>query len=233
MNRQIISNALLVLPDRTVEGSLVIEDGLIAEIAPGKYVPGGIDLGGQFLIPGVIDIHTDYLEKEINPRPSAAFPLAMAFHTMDVRAVTCGLTTVLGAARISSSTFLIDSEGRRLTGWRGDGLGLRKAYRDLRRTALARHLIHVRWNPNFEPVEDILAELLTLESIGNIVYNDSAPGQRQFRLEDQIRKYASHRNVSIAEATAHFEERIEAAAKINNRPAVESRVGRKDSSREP
>jgi alpha-D-ribose 1-methylphosphonate 5-triphosphate diphosphatase PhnM len=46
---------------------------------------------------------------------------------------------------------------------------------------VARHLIHLRWNPNFEPVDDILDELRGLESIGNLVYNDAVPGERQFR----------------------------------------------------
>jgi alpha-D-ribose 1-methylphosphonate 5-triphosphate diphosphatase len=99
--RQILTNALVVLPERTVHGSVVIEGDRIAEVsATGRY-PDGLDLHEQFLIPGVIDIHTDYMEKELNPRPSASFPLNMAFHFMDVRAIACGLTTVLGAARIS------------------------------------------------------------------------------------------------------------------------------------
>jgi len=226
MNRQILSNAILVLPDRTVEGSLVIEGTEISDVAAGRRYPEGIDLGGQFLIPGLIDIHTDYLEKEVHPRPSASFPLPMAFHTMDVRAISCGLTTVLGAARISSAGTSEDAEGQRLTGWTGDGLGLAKAYQELRKTSLARHLVHVRWNPNFEPVEEILEQLLELDSVGNLVYNDTAPGERQFRnVDDQIMKYAVNQNVPIEEARAHFEARRAAAASINNRMKVKAAIG--------
>jgi alpha-D-ribose 1-methylphosphonate 5-triphosphate diphosphatase len=217
MNRQILSNALLVLPERSVDGSIVIDDGRIAEVRPGRRYPEGLDLGGQFLIPGLIDIHTDYLEKEINPRPSTGFPLAMAFHMMDLRAITSGITTVLGAARISR-----DHNGRP-TGWQGNGLELARAYHDLRRTALAHHLVHIRWNPNFEPVEEILDQLLQLDSLGNLVYNDSAPGERQFRnLDEQIRRYSENRGVSTAEARAHFEARREAAASVNNRSKVKA-----------
>src|ERR1700749_683411 len=103
MSRQILTNANIVLPTRTLLGSVVLEDDRIVEVNATRRYGDGVDLGGQFLIPGVIDIHTDYMEKELNPRPSANFPLAMAFHFMDVRAIACGLTTVLGAARISDN----------------------------------------------------------------------------------------------------------------------------------
>jgi alpha-D-ribose 1-methylphosphonate 5-triphosphate diphosphatase len=219
MNRLILSNATLILPARAVHGSVIVENGRIAEIREGRGYIDGLDLSGQFLIPGIIDMHTDYLEKEVNPRPSAAFPLAMAFHMMDLRAIACGVTTVLGAARISR-----DNDGKP-TGWNGDGLQLAVLYRELRRTALARHYVHIRWNPNFEPVDDILRELVELDSIGNLVYNDSTPGERQFRnLEEQIRRYAESKGIPMEKAREHFEARREAAASVNNRAAVQAAV---------
>lgn len=181
---------------------------VIAEICPGRRYSEGLDLSGQFLIPGIIDIHTDYLEKELNPRPAAAFPLPMAFHMMDVRAIACGLTTVLGAARFDRD---------------GGGLELARAYEELRHTALAHHLIHIRWDPNFEPVDDMLEQLGQIRSIGNLVYNDSTPGERQFRnLDEQIRRYAENRGVPIETARTVFEARRQAAASINTRPKVKA-----------
>src|SRR5262249_41556652 len=118
MARQILTNANVVLPHETIEGSVVIEGDRIAEISSTRRYADGLDLGGRFLIPGVIDIHTDYMEKELAPRPGASFPLNMAFHFMDVRAIACGLTTVLGAARISNE----EETQSRISIWRGDGL---------------------------------------------------------------------------------------------------------------
>jgi alpha-D-ribose 1-methylphosphonate 5-triphosphate diphosphatase len=219
MSRQILTNANIVLPDRAIHGSVVIEADRIADVSTARY-GDGLDLHGQLLIPGVIDIHTDYMEKELNPRPSAHFPLGMAFHFMDVRAVACGLTTVLGAARISND----DDGGVRVSTWRGDGLALAKAYRELRRTALARHLVHLRWNPNFEPVDHILEEILTLESIGNLVYNDAVPGERQFRNinDERIEAFAKRQNLPLDEARVEWEARREALRQINSRPKVKA-----------
>jgi alpha-D-ribose 1-methylphosphonate 5-triphosphate diphosphatase PhnM len=115
MTETILTNARIVRPDKDENGTLVIEDGRIADILP-HHIAGGIDLEGAFLIPGVIDIHTDYLEREIAPRPTAKIPIELALHVMDLRALSCGLTTVCSAARISE-----EREGH--TGsWRGDGL---------------------------------------------------------------------------------------------------------------
>jgi alpha-D-ribose 1-methylphosphonate 5-triphosphate diphosphatase len=222
MIRQILTNLTLILPDATVPGSLVIEDGRIAEVAPEKHYAEGLDLDGQYLAPGIIDVHTDYLEKELNPRPDTNFPLEMAFHMMDLRAIGCGVTTILGAARVSA-----ENDGP-LGSWRGNGLELAAAYQELRPKALARHYLHVRWDPNFEPCDASLARLVELrESIGNLVYNDSTPGERQYKntFEEQIRRVAKMRGSTVEEVRADFEERRAAALAVNNRAKVHAALG--------
>ena len=217
MNRQILNNATLILPDATTKGAVVIDDGKITDVLPGRSIPEGTDLTGLYLAPGIIDIHTDYLEKELNPRPDTNFPLELAFHMKDVRAIACGITTVLGAVRVSA-----ENDGP-LGSWRGNGLQLAAAYEALKTTALARHYLHVRWDPNFEPCQpslDRLAELRPL--IGNLVFNDSTPGERQFKntFAEQTRRYALQRNITVAEAEAEFAERRVRALSMNNRAKV-------------
>jgi alpha-D-ribose 1-methylphosphonate 5-triphosphate diphosphatase len=217
MHRTILTNARIVLPTHVVEGSVVIEDDRIAEITPGRHFADGVDLHGQWLIPGVIDIHTDYLEKEINPRPKTNFPLPIAFHMMDQRALACGLTTVLGGVRFSNDRSA-DS-----TLWGGNGLALAEGYEELRRTSLARHYLHVRWDTNFEPVDDLLVAMQRFECIGNIVYNENIPGERQFQnLDELARKRAARGDKTFAEARAELDERIKIGRSINNRAKVKA-----------
>lgn len=217
MNRTIISNARIVTPNSSFVGSLVIEDDRIAEIEEHRAYADGIDAGGRWLIPGIIDIHTDYFEKELHPRPSAAFPVELAFHMMDMRALASGLTTVLGAVRISD-----DDKGKRTHPLRErNGLALADEYERLSGMSSARHYMHIRWDTNFEPVDDILEELSRYESIGNIVFNENIPGERQFRsLEDVARKRAAANGMTMEQAMANLQERIERNRKINNRPQV-------------
>jgi len=217
MNRLLLTNARLVLPDRVVEGSLVVADDRIADILPDRHFAEGVDLHGQWLIPGIIDLHTDYLEKEINPRPKTNFPLPLAFHMMDQRALACGLTTVLGGVRFSND------RSKESTLWGGNGLALAEGYEELRRTALARHYLHVRWDTNFEPVDDLLAAMQRFECLGNIVYNENIPGERQFQdLDELARKRAARGDKTVAEARAELEERIAIGRTINNRAKVKA-----------
>jgi alpha-D-ribose 1-methylphosphonate 5-triphosphate diphosphatase len=67
----VLSNARLVLEDRVPEpGWTSIADGRIAEIGEGGAPAGGLDLGGDFLIPGLVELHTDHLEPHVSPRPA-------------------------------------------------------------------------------------------------------------------------------------------------------------------
>lgn len=217
MNRLLLTNARIVLPDRVVEGSLVVENDRIADILADRHYAHGIDLHGQWLIPGLVDLHTDYLEKEINPRPKTNFPLPIAFHMMDQRALACGLTTVLGGVRFSND------RSKDSTLWGGNGLALAESYEELRRTALARHYLHVRWDTNFEPVDDLLAAMQRYECLGNIVYNENIPGERQFQdLDELARKRAARGDKTIAEARAELEQRIAIGRTINNRAKVKA-----------
>ena len=212
----ILTNARVVLPESDLQGSVILHDGCITEISTHHY-PEGIDLHGAILAPGVIDIHTDYLERELAPRPSAQFPLELALHMVDLRALNCGLTTIVSAARISD-----EKEGPEGS-WQGDGLALAKRFDGLVSTLRARHLIHIRWSTNFETVDAILDELLTLSLCirQRLVFNDDTPGERQFRdIGGMIRKMAARFNLSIEEAQRRMQERIDRAKATNNRHSV-------------
>jgi len=218
----ILKNAKIVQPHQVFDGSLIIEGNRIIEIKkdPNPMLEEGIDLGGQWLIPGVIDPHTDYLEKEIAPRPSSEFPIELAFHFMDLRAISSGLTSVLGAIRVSESKKTSGSV------WRRDGIALAEEYERLAPLSLARHYLHVRWDTNFEPADERVEELSKFTRVGNIVYNEDIPGQRQFRDLDEIaRKWSERKGVSKEEAMTELHQRIEHNSTINNRPKVKAAFG--------
>jgi alpha-D-ribose 1-methylphosphonate 5-triphosphate diphosphatase len=77
MNEQVYTNYRLQLENQEVLGTLVVRDGKIAEIQPG-IVTQGQDGNGDYLIPGLIELHTDNLEKCMSPRPGVKWPLEAA-----------------------------------------------------------------------------------------------------------------------------------------------------------
>ena len=95
-----IIDANIVTPQEVIRGVLRVENGIIVEIIPqnaynpAKYQVEEIDANGNLLLPGIIDIHTDAIDKEIMPRKSADFPIDIAFRELERRMSGCGITTV-------------------------------------------------------------------------------------------------------------------------------------------
>jgi alpha-D-ribose 1-methylphosphonate 5-triphosphate diphosphatase len=94
----VLTNARLVLADEVVTGTVVVRDGAIAAIDLGATaVPGALDLGGDWLLPGLVEVHTDNLERHVMPRPKVTFPMQAAVQAHDAEIAGAGITTVLDA----------------------------------------------------------------------------------------------------------------------------------------
>ncbi len=79
----ILSNAQIILEDEVVRGTLVLRDGKIAEIDPsGTAVTTAEDLGGVFVAAGLVELHTDNLERHLEPRPGVHWPKGRRFWRM-------------------------------------------------------------------------------------------------------------------------------------------------------
>eukprot|EP01036_Dinobryon_divergens_P007473 gene7473-9965_t len=103
MSDTILANAKLVLPHEVITGSLRLSDGLITAIDTGAHVPAGAeDCGGDLVMPGLIELHTDNLERHIEPRPKVHFPHVGAILAHDGELASTGITTVFDALRVGS-----------------------------------------------------------------------------------------------------------------------------------
>src|SRR3984957_19464312 len=94
----ILTNAVLVLRDETLAGTIVMHGQIIADIQAGRsHSPAAIDLDGDTVIPGVVDLHTDNLERQVQPRSLARWPSRSAMVAHDAQCAAAGITTVLDA----------------------------------------------------------------------------------------------------------------------------------------
>jgi alpha-D-ribose 1-methylphosphonate 5-triphosphate diphosphatase len=113
----IFTNAVLVLPDSIMTGTLVMRGETIADITPrSSGLPGAIDLDGDYLIPGVVDVHTDNLERQVLPRSLARWPSRSAMVAHDAQCAAAGVTTILDALCLGDLGF---DAGRIQTFWDG------------------------------------------------------------------------------------------------------------------
>ena len=185
MPETILANATLVLPEGTLRGRLTLAQGRIAEIAEGAAVPAGaIDCAGDLIAPGMIELHTDNLERHIEPRPKVDWPHGPAIVAHDAELAGCGITTVFDALRVGSIT-------RRDTSYRPYARPLASEILDLRAKGALRinHLLHLRAEVCSETLIAELAEFGPADLVGIVSLMDHTPGQRQFRDVDKLRAY--------------------------------------------
>ncbi len=109
----IFTNARLVLADRVLHGGLVIGATTIAAISdtPSRFA-GALDMDGDYLIAGIVDLHTDNLERQVMPRQNARWPSRSAMMAHDAQCAAAGITTVLDALCLGDLGF---NENRKLT----------------------------------------------------------------------------------------------------------------------
>jgi alpha-D-ribose 1-methylphosphonate 5-triphosphate diphosphatase len=94
----ILTNAILVLPDATLNGTLVIRGEHIAEVQPNRSSAlSAHDLDGDYLLAGIVDTHTDNLERQVQPRSLARWPSRSAMVAHDAQCAAAGVTTVFDA----------------------------------------------------------------------------------------------------------------------------------------
>lgn len=193
-----ISNLKIILPDRIIPiGSIQIENGLIAEIIEGTSSHSDIDAQGLVAIPGIIDMHGDMLEREIEPRPNARLPYDLALHELDKRLISAGVTTAYAAVSFSEISILKASLRRSDT-----ASEICNAIYANRQHLLVDLRVHARFEVTNDNSPPILTELIEDGLVDMISLNDHTPGQGQYRdIEKYLVSMSQWRNISSDYAT--------------------------------
>jgi alpha-D-ribose 1-methylphosphonate 5-triphosphate diphosphatase len=207
----VFTNARLVLENDVLDGTLVIRDGKIAEISEGRSTRGE-DLGGDYVIPGLVELHTDHLEAHYSPRPGVRWNSIAAIQAHDAQVATSGITTVFDCLRMGS-----DEDG-------GFAAGEMREMADALATAAAEdrlkanHLIHLRCEVAAANVLDDFSDFEEDPLVRLVSLMDHSPGQRQFQTMDQYILYYKTKRGLSDEAFANFvERRQEASARYSRR----------------
>lgn len=181
----ILANATLVLSGETLTGSLKIKHGEIADMAEGADVPtGAVDCGGDFVSPGLIELHTDNLERHIQPRPKVDWPHAAAIIAHDAELAGTGITTVFDAMRVGSIKAKEARYGQYARSLASELLELRA--KDALKIS---HFLHLRAEVCSETLVDELNEFGDEDRVGLVSLMDHTPGQRQFRDITKLEAY--------------------------------------------
>ncbi|MBX0329392.1 alpha-D-ribose 1-methylphosphonate 5-triphosphate diphosphatase [Oscillochloris sp. ZM17-4] len=212
----LITNLRVVLADAVIEGgALLLEGGRIAGVYAGdapRHTGRRVNGVGLTAIPGIIDLHGDMLEREIEPRPGSFFPVDMAVHELDKRLAAAGVTTAYAAL----SFWDVD----RPESVRGEAM-VQQVVRELGRMRpdlLTDLRIHARFEVSTPTVAPLLAELIEAGQIQMLSLMDHTPGQGQYRnIEQYISFMAKWRRVDPGHIEEELRERLAKAGDLMGR----------------
>lgn len=199
-----LSDFRIVLKDRVIEnGALRVENGLIAEISETPVASAAIRGEGLILMPGMIDMHGDMIEREVEPRPNVRMPMEMGLRDLDRKLAGAGITTAYAAV-----SFTPASAYGHLRSYEHTSEMIRALCR-MRPALLVDHKIHARFEVTFPQALDVVKELVAEGSVDLISLCDHTPGQGQYRdLELHRRNIARDKGLSLEEAGIALDERI-------------------------
>jgi alpha-D-ribose 1-methylphosphonate 5-triphosphate diphosphatase len=212
----LIHHVTLVLPEHVLEnGWLLVEDGVILDLGEEatRPTPGAhaIDGGASFLLPGLIDLHCDAIERLVEPRPNVHFDLHIALQEADYRLAGSGITCEFHAVSLNDDEF----------GVRTDELviNLSKIVRTDREECLIRHKLHTRLELSSARGYEIILQMIAQGASDLVSLMDHNPGQGQYPSEKTFRDYiAFTTNRSEAEIDELLElkrgQLVHAAARI-------------------
>jgi alpha-D-ribose 1-methylphosphonate 5-triphosphate diphosphatase len=203
MTETILANARLVLPTEVILGSVLIEDGVIRAIDPGPSShPAAIDCDGDYVIPGVVDVHTDNLERQVQPRLNARWPSRSAMLAHDAQCAAAGVTTVLDALCLGE----LSIDKSRMQTFQ-DGVADLDALAD---TGLLKseHFLHLRCEMPAIDVMSLVDPVADNPRVRMISLMDHSPGVGQYGDLDAFRRQRRREGLS----DALIEERIKLLA---------------------
>lgn len=161
----------------TIAGGRVLlpSQGLVAAdigIAEGRIADAGgaarrFDATGLLVLPGIIDLHGDAFERQIQPRPGVSFPMDLAVSETETQLLASGITTAFHGVTLSWEPGLRSAET-----WTALLAALR-AHRPRQRCDMR---IHLRWEAFNLPALDLALAAIAGGAVHLLAFNDHTPG---------------------------------------------------------
>ena len=202
MIETVFANAKIITENAIIQGTLMFADGVIRSIDSGRSVPlGAIDCEGDYVAPGLIELHTDNLERHLTPRPKVNWPKRAAVLGHDRELAGAGITSVFDALRVGSEADQKRQGYLRYARETVDHILDQINHRALK----VSHHIHLRAELCTETLVEELYEFSENDRVRLVSLMDHTPGQRQFRDLSKHREYlVGKHGYNDAEVEAHW-----------------------------
>lgn len=199
-------NAVVVLPDQLLNGGISVREEFIDEVLESSSTcpVNAVDFEGDYLIPGLIELHTDNMERHLIPRPKTFWPNVMAAAVAhDAEMAASGVTTVFDSTRVGAIPNEDKPQNRLF-------LELQQAIHDAHNAGVFRinHRLHFRCELTDPELMAALEPAVDAPLLGLVSLMDHTPGQRQWRDLDALRRHNSRSERSDAEIEQMIQQRI-------------------------
>jgi len=208
-----IQNANIVLPNEVLENaSLTVEDDVISRIdgdASGGYV---IDANGAYLLPGMIDIHSDHIEQEMEPRAGSVMDISFALHEQERQLINNGITTIYQSLSLWKTSG--KQRASREVAFQEKVIG--EIVNAAKSARLITHRLHLRFDILNLDIIPSLTDMLNKGYVSLLSFMDHTPGQGQYR---DLEKHRAHiKSINPAVSDAEINERLEARMRVEKVP---------------
>ena len=159
----ITGGQVLLDGDGLCPSGLTLADGRIAAL-DGPARGRRFDASGLWVLPGIVDLHGDAHERQLQPRPGVDFPAAMALADTEAQLLANGITTACLGVTLSWEPGL-----RGIGTWRAlrAALAAHRGACDLR--------LHLRWEAfNLDALDEAL-DAIGAGAVGLLAFNDHTP----------------------------------------------------------
>ncbi len=191
MTSHIFANAAILTEGRQFMGQITIENGMITAVQESNKIPQGAeDCNGDFVSPGLIELHTDNLERHLEPRPEVSWPVRSAVLAHDHELASTGITTVFDAIRVGS---ILSNKKARYERYARKTVTAINALMTEGSLKIS-HFIHLRAETCSETLIEELDEFNDDDRVLMVSLMDHTPGQRQFRDISKLEKYLSDKH---------------------------------------
>jgi alpha-D-ribose 1-methylphosphonate 5-triphosphate diphosphatase len=190
---QVLGNARIITADDEFAGTVVIENGVIQSVERSHTLAiGADDWAGDWLLPGLVELHTDNLEKHLSPRPGVLWDAHSAMLVHDAQCAAAGITTVLDSVVLGD----LDKGGPRAQTQHSSIAALHQC----RDEGLMRveHFLHLRCEVSAHDILEVYQQYADDPLVKLVSVMDHTPGQRQWRDLKSYRRY-TERNQSFTD----------------------------------
>ena len=200
----ILKNAQIVLHDEIRLGSIRFDASGILDISSGPSGVAGEDCDGDFVIPGLVELHTDNVERHFQPRPNVFWPnhhAAVLAH--DAEMASAGVTTVFDA--LSIGDYDGNNHARRAL-FAGMVQGVTEAM--AQGACKIEHHLHFRCELSDPRLLETLEPLAQSHPVALASLMDHTPGQRQWRDTTTLKSYMARNGMTDLEIEEALAKRI-------------------------